>query len=261
MMPELIPSVLHAQPAISVLAQRRERKGRQLSMDAMSAAMAHEFRQPLTAIVTSADTAVRWLDRTPPDVAKAHDALKRIAKAACRAERIIQTVRAMFSNAGHGGDAQRRTPVDANELIRESIAILRSELEPARIIIQLDLAKDLPLISADSGQLQQVLLNLITNATDAMRGVADRTRVLKVTSRAVEPGAVAVSVEDTGAGIDPSAIDRIFDAFFSTKSNGMGLGLAICRSIVESHGGAVTVAANVPHGSIFRIDLPSVIDA
>jgi signal transduction histidine kinase len=248
---------LHAQLAVSVLAQRREREGRRLSMDAMSAAMAHEVRQPLGAIVTSVDSAMRWLDKTPPNVGKAHDSLKRIANEARRAERIIQSVRSMFSNVGHGGDAQPRAPVDTNELIRESIAMLRGELEAAKIISQLELAKELPPVSADSGQLQQVLLNLITNATEAMHGVTDRARVLKLTSKAIESNVVAVSVEDTGTGIDPRAVDCIFEAFFTTKSNGMGLGLAICQSIVESHGGTVTAEANVPHGSILRINLPS----
>ena len=248
---------LHAQLAISVLAQRREREGRRLSMDAMSAAIAHEFRQPLSAIATSADAAVRWLGRTPPNVGEAHDSLKRIANDAHRAARVIQSVREMFSNVGHGGDGQPRTPVDTNELIRESVAILRGELEAARIIAQLELAKELPLVSADSGQLQQVLLNLITNAADAMRGITDRARVLKLTSRALESNAVAVSIEDTGTGIPPGDIDRIFQPFFTTKSNGMGLGLAICQSIVESHGGTMSVGVNAPHGSIFRINLPS----
>ena len=250
-------AVLHARLAISVLAQRREREGRRLSMDAMSAAMAHEFRQPLSAIVTSADAAVRWLGRTPPAVGEAHDSLKRIANDAHRAVRVIQSVREMFGNVGHGGDGQPRAPVDTNELIRESVAILRGELEAAKIIAQLELARELPRVSADSGQLQQVLLNLIANAADAMRGITDRARVLKLTSRALESNAVAVSIEDTGTGIDPGHIDRIFQAFFTTKSNGMGLGLAICQSIVESHGGTVTAGANVPHGSVFRINLPS----
>jgi C4-dicarboxylate-specific signal transduction histidine kinase len=223
----------------------------------MSAALAHEFKQPLSAIATSADAAVRWLGRTPPGVGEAHDSLKRITNDAHRAARIIQSVREMFSNVGQGRDGQRRTPVDTNELIRESIAILRGELDAAKIIAQLELAKEVPLVSADSGQLQQVLLNLITNAADAMRGITDRARVLKLTSRALESNAVAVSIEDTGPGVDPGHIDRIFQAFFTTKPNGMGLGLAICQSIVESHGGTMTVGANMPHGSVFRINLPS----
>ena len=248
--------MLHAQLARSVLAQRREREGRRLSLDAMSAAIAHEFKQPLSAIVANANAAVRWLDRTPPDVGEAHDSLRDIMTNAHRAETIIQSVRAVFRNLEQGG-AQPRTPVDTNELIRESMAILSGELEAAKIVAQLELAKELPLVSADSGQLQQVILNLITNAADAMRAVTDRARVLKVTSTAVESNAIAVCIEDTGTGIDPKDIDRIFDAFFTTKSNGMGLGLAICQSIVESHGGRVTVRANAPHGSVFRITLPT----
>jgi signal transduction histidine kinase len=235
--------------------QRRAREGRRISMDAMSATIAHEVRQPLSSIVNDANAAVRWLNRTPPNVGEAQDGLKWIVNNAYRAESIIQSVRAIFSNLGQGGSAQPRTPVDTNELIRESIAILRGELEAAKIIAQLELANELPLVSADSGQLQQVILNLITNAADAMRAITDRARVLKVTSTAIESDAIAVSIEDTGTGIDPKDIDRIFDAFFTTKSNGMGLGLAVCQSIVESHGGTVTVRANAPHGSVFRITL------
>jgi signal transduction histidine kinase len=247
-------AVLHAQLAISVLAQRQEREGRRISMDAMSAAIAHEVRQPLSSIVNDANAAVRWLNRTPPNVGEAQDAVKVIVNHAYRAESIIQSVRAIFSNLG---SAQPRTPVDTNELIRESIAVLRGELEAAKIVAQLELANELPLVSADSGQLQQVILNLITNAADAMRAITDRVRVLKVTSTAIESKAIAVSIEDTGTGIDPKDIDRIFDAFFTTKSNGMGLGLAICQSIVQSHGGTLTARTNAPHGSVFRVILPS----
>jgi len=248
---------LHAQLAISVLAQRREREGRRLSMEVMSGAIAHEFKQPLSAITTSADAALRWLGRTPPAVGEAQDSLKRIAKDARRAASSIQSVRAVFSNVKQGGGVQPRTPVDTNELVRESIAILRGELEAAKIIVRLELAKERTLISVDSGQLQQVLLNLITNAADAMRATTDRARVLKVTSRTVDSNFVCVSVEDTGTGIDPKDIDRVVEPFFTTKPNGMGLGLAICRSIVESYEGTVTVGPNAPHGSVFRINLPS----
>jgi len=224
-------------------------------MDAMSAAIAHEVGQPLGAIVADADAAVRWLNRTPPNVNEAHDSLTGIVKNAYRAEDIIQSVRAIFSTLGDGGTTPR-TQVDMNELVRESIDILRGELEATKLVVQVELAKELPLISADSLQLQQVIMNLITNAADAMRAVTNRARVLRITSTALEPDAIAISIEDTGTGIDPKTIDRIFDAFFSTKSNGMGLGLAICQSIVESHGGTVTVRANVPCGSVFRIILP-----
>ena len=248
---------LHAHLAISVLAQRREREGRRLSMEVMSGALAHEFKQPLSAIITGTDAALRWLDRTPPEVEEAQDSLRRIAKDAGRAASIIQSVRAIFSSVRHGRGAQPGTPVDTNELIRESIAILHGELEATKIVVRLELAKELTLIVADSGQLQQVFLNLITNAADAMRATTDRARVLKVTSRTVESRSVCVSIEDTGTGIDPRDINHLLEPFFTTKSHGMGLGLAICRSIVESYGGTVSVGPNAPHGSIFRINLPS----
>ena len=226
--------MLHAQLAISVLAQRQEREGRQISMDAMSATIAHEFKQPLAAIVMDARAAVRWLDRTPPNVGEAQEALTRIVKCADRADGIVLSVRAIYSNLGRMGSAQPRTLVDMNELIRESMAILRGKLEAAKIVSQLELADELPLVSADSGQLQQVMVNLITNAVDAMRAITDRRRVLKVTSTAGDLKAIAVSVEDTGTGIDPRNIDRVFEAFFTTKSNGVGIGardLPVHRSI------------------------------
>ena len=249
--------MLHAQLAISVLAQRQEREGRRISMEAMSATIAHEFKQPLAAIVTDARAAAHWLDRTPPNVGEAQDALNRIVKCADRADGIVLSVRAIYSNLGQGGSAQPRTPVDMNELICESIAILRGELEAAKIVAQLQLAKELPPVSADSGQLQQVMVNLITNAADAMRAITDRRRVLKVMSTAIASKAIVVSIEDTGTGIDPRDIDRVFEAFFTTKSHGVGLGLAICQSIVQSHGGTLTVQTNAPYGSVFRVILPS----
>ena len=149
---------------------------------------------PLSAITTSADAALRWLGRTPPEVGEAQNSLERIAKDARRAPSSIQSVRAVFSNVKQGGGVQPRTPVDTNELVRESIAILRGELEAAKIIVRLELAKERTLISVDSGQLQQVLLNLITNAADAMRATTDRARVLKVTSSVLETKSVAIRI-------------------------------------------------------------------
>jgi signal transduction histidine kinase len=152
---------------------------------------------------------------------------------------------------------QPATLLDTNELIKESIALLHTELEAAKITIQLELAERLSLISAHKGQLEQVLLNLITNAADAMRSINDRTRLLRVKSEAVGSGGVAISVQDNGPGIDPKNIDRIFDPFFSTKSDGMGLGLAICRSLIEAHGGTLSVSPSVSQGAAFHINLPA----
>ena len=157
----------------------------------------------------------------------------------------------MFAKSEHPG-----TPLDANELILETLAMANGELEVGRIVVDLELAERLPLIPAHKGQLQQVFLNIVTNAADSMRSIDDRARLLRVRSRPFDSNGVAVSVQDSGTGIDPQNMDRIFDAFFTTKTNGMGMGLAICRSIVEAHGGTLSVSAGVPHGSIFHVVLP-----
>jgi len=223
------------------------------TLAAMSAAIAHEIRQPLGAIVTNANAGLRWLGRSTPDLDEVHDTLTHIVADGHRASEVIQSVRAMFAKGDHAG-----APLDTNELIRQTIAIANNELEAARVVVELELAGQLPLISAHRGQLQQVILNIITNAVDAMHAIDDRARVLRVRSRPFDSSGVAVSVQDSGIGIDQKNIDHVFDAFFTTKTNGMGMGLAICRSIVEAHGGNMSVSSGVPHGSVFHIVLPGI---
>jgi signal transduction histidine kinase len=246
-------TMLHARLALSVLAQRREREGRLISMDAMSAAIAHEIRQPLGAMVANANAGLRWLTNTSPDIDRACDTFKDIAADGHRASAVMQSVRAMFGKGDQAG-----TLLDMNELIRETIALVRSESEAASIMIQLELDPKLPLLSAHRGQLQQVVLNLIANATDAVRAVTGRARMLRIESRLLQSNRLELSVKDSGIGIETKNIDRIFDPFFTTKSNGMGMGLAICKSIAEAHGGTLSASANAPHGSVFRLVLPSV---
>jgi signal transduction histidine kinase len=243
---------LYARLAVSVATQAREREARRLSMDAISAALAHEIKQPLGAIATNANAGLRWLTKNPPEVVEARQTFRDIASDSHRANEVIQSVRSMF-----GKEAQARTALDTNELVRETMAIVRGDLEAAGVTTELQLEGRLPMVSAHPGQLQQVILNLIANAADAMRPITERARVLAVRSEATKPAGIAVSVADSGTGIDPQDVDRIFEAFFTTKANGMGMGLAICRSIVESHGGTLSVAAGSPHGSVFRIVLPS----
>ena len=226
---------------------------RRSTLAAMSAAIAHEIRQPLGAIVTNANAALRWLDRPKPDFDEVREALKHIGSDGHRASEVIHSIRSMFSKGDHEG-----RPLDTNELIRETIAMASGELDAARITIELELSEPLPLITAHKGQLQQVVLNIVTNAADSMRNIEDRERLLRVRSRRFNSNGVAVSVEDSGIGIDEGTMDRIFDTFFTTKSNGMGMGLAICRSIVEAHGGNLSVSRGVPHGSIFHIVLPGI---
>jgi PAS domain S-box-containing protein len=218
---------------------------------AMSAAIAHEIKQPLGAIVTNATAGLRWLNRSEPDLAEARDALTRIAADGRRTNDVIQSIRAMFAKSEH-----TTRLLDTNEVIRESIALVSNELEAAKITVQLELAEPLSSISAHKGQLQQVILNLISNAADAMRSVENRVRLLRAKSEASGTTGVAISVHDNGTGIDLKNVDRIFDAFFTTKSNGMGMGLAICRSIIEAHGGTLSASPGVSQGSIFHIALP-----
>lgn len=246
-------TMLYARLALSVLAQRREREGRLMSMDAMTAAIAHEIRQPLGAILANAYAGERWLAKTPPAFDEARETFQDIAAAGQRASEVIQSIREMFKMADHEG-----TPLDANELIRETIALVHGELETSRISVQLDLDAQAPRVLGHRGQLQQVVLNLVANAADAMRSVTDRARVLQVTSVAFKPDGVAVCIADSGTGIEPKNVDRIFDAFFTTKPNGMGMGLAICRSIVDAHGGSLTVFPGARHGTVFRVVLPRV---
>jgi len=227
---------------------------RRSTLAAMSAAIAHEIRQPLGAIVTNANAGLRWLDRPAPDLDEVRDALRHIGSDGHRASEVIQSIRSMFAK----GDPHEGSPLDANELIRETIAMASGELDSARVTIELELADTLPLISAHKGQIQQVVLNIVTNAADSMRSIENRERLLRVRSRPFDSNGIAVSVQDSGTGIDPKNVERIFDAFFSTKSNGMGMGLAICRSIVEAHGGNLSVSPGVPHGSVFHIVLPGI---
>jgi signal transduction histidine kinase len=154
-------------------------------------------------------------------------------------------------------DEHAKVFLDVNEVIQEVVELLHGELNSRRVSVRTDLSRDLPLTSADRVQLQQVVLNLIMNAGEAMSAMPDGSRILKISSERGQPDEVVIAVEDSGPGIDPKNVDRIFDAFFTTKSQGMGMGLSICRSIVESHGGRLWASARRPHGSIFYVTLPS----
>jgi signal transduction histidine kinase len=242
---------IYARLALSVLAEHREREGRLMSMEAMSAAIEHEIRQPLGAIMANTNAGQRWLVRSPPELGEVREALNCIAADAQRSSEVIRSFRAMF-----GKRKQPETPIDANDLIRETVALMQRELDATRVTLQLDLAAELPRVPAHRAQMQQVMLNLVSNAVDAMRGITDREAVLRMTSRCSDSNGVELIVSDTGTGIDSSSAERIFDAFYTTKPNGMGMGLAICRSIVEAHGGTLSVSPEVPHGSAFRCSLP-----
>lgn len=223
---------------------------RRTTLAAMTAAIAHEMKQPLGAIVTNANAGLRWLDRSPPDLTEIRDALMHIAADGHRASDVIQSVRAVFTKGDQAG-----SPLDANELVRETIGILRPELEAAKIAVCLNLAPQLPLLHGHKIQLQQVVLNIVSNAADAMRTVTDRPKVLTVKSAPNDWGGVAIAIEDSGIGIEPEYAGRVFDPFFTTKAHGMGMGLAICRSIVEAHGGSLSMSPGSPHGSVLHVSL------
>jgi signal transduction histidine kinase len=233
----------------AVFAQRREREARLMTGDAVAATIAHEVKQPLSGMITNADAGLRWLDRATPDLDAAKNAFKRIVTDGHRAAAVIGSIRASFKKK-----VRNRTSLDVNDLIEETLALARDDLQRHRILVQAEPHAELPQVIGDRIQLQQVLLNLITNAIDAM-AAKEEPRVLRVKSDVHAGGGVKVSVADTGTGIDSHGVDRIFEPLFTTKSDGMGMGLSICRSIIEAHDGRIWVAPNKPQGTIFEFVL------
>jgi PAS domain S-box-containing protein len=226
------------------------RVARLTTVGAMAATIAHEINQPLAAIVANGNAGLRWLDRQGPNLKEARSAFERVVKDGHRAAQIVTSIRAMFKK-----DTGAKSPVAMNELVCDVVSTSLGELKSRQVSLSLQLLDNLPPVQADPVQLQQVLLNLLTNAIDSMASVADRPHTLTVRSENLE-NCILISVQDSGTGIPPEHAERLFDAFFTTKSNGIGLGLSICRSIVESHGGRVSVFPAHPHGSIFQVILP-----
>jgi signal transduction histidine kinase len=235
----------------AVLAQQREHEVRLMTGDAVSASIAHEIKQPLSAMTTNANAGLRWLDRAMPDLDEAKAALQRIMTNGDRASAVIENIRALFKR-----EVRARRSLDLNNLIREALALVRDDLQTHRIAVRVDCNDRCPRIAGNQVQLQQVLMNLLANAIDAM-ATEDGERVLSLRSEVHDSGSVMVSVEDTGKGVEPSATDRIFNPLFTTKAQGMGMGLAICRSIIEAHGGRLWVTANLPRGAIFHFMVPA----
>jgi signal transduction histidine kinase len=219
------------------------------TMGAMAASIAHEINQPLGAIVTNANAGLRWLANATPDLGKVKEVLNRVVRDGHLASDVIASVRAMIKK-----DAQPKTLLSVNGLIEEVVGHLQDKISSEQVSLQMELADGAPEILADRVQLEQVILNLTTNAVDAMRE-QDGPRLLRISSAIEEENTLVVTIADTGKGIDPQIADRIFDPFFTTKSSGMGLGLAICRSIIEAHGGRLWASPNVPRGTVFRFTL------
>jgi len=221
------------------------------TMGELTASVAHEVNQPIAAAVTNAKTCLRWLTRDQPDLEEARAAAMRIVNDGTRAAEIIKRIRLLFKKG-----ASERELVDVNEVIREMIVLLRGEATQNSIFVRTDLEADTPRVMADRVQLQQVLMNLMLNGIDAMKD-ADGARELVIKSQRSGNGSVLVCVSDTGLGLPPQQADQLFNAFFTTKPHGTGMGLSISRSIVESHGGRLWAASNSPRGASFSFTLPT----
>ena len=219
----------------------------------LSASIAHEIRQPLAAISVSGQAGLRWLQRKVPDLDEARNALEAVIKETRHADDVIKSVRAMFTR-----QSTARSPVDLNQLVRQVLALTARPINSINIVLDADLAEDVPpLVMADPVQLQQVILNLVMNAVEAMSQAEPGGRILQLwTEVDHSAGTVSVRVIDSGPRVDPEVVKKIFQPFFTTKSSGMGMGLSICKTIVEGHGGRLMASANNPHGMEFQIILP-----
>jgi C4-dicarboxylate-specific signal transduction histidine kinase len=244
----------HAEEAMRQAQAELTRVSRVTTMGELTASLAHEVNQPIAAAVTDASTCLRWLAREHPDVDEAREAASRAVKDATRAAEIISRVRLLFKKS-----TPQRELVDVNDVVREMIMLVRSEATRYNVSIRTYPAKDLSGVMADRVQLQQVLMNLMINGIEAMKNI-DGTRELVIKSRP-ENQQVLVSVSDTGVGLPPQQADQIFNAFFTTKLHGTGMGLRISRSIVESHGGRLWAENNSPRGANFYFTLSSKVEA
>jgi PAS domain S-box-containing protein len=217
----------------------------------LTASIAHEVNQPLAGVVANAEACLRWLDRDTPDLEEARQSVRWIMDDGNRASEVIRRVRALAKKT-----SIEKVALDLNEVIREVTVLVQRELISHAVSLRMEVAPTLPMILGDRVQLQQVIINLVMNGIEALQSVTDRPRELMIRSRQDETQRVLVSVTDCGAGISAEDADRLFDAFFTTKAGGMGMGLSICRSIIEAHGGRLWATANVPHGATFQFTLP-----
>ncbi len=221
------------------------------TLGALTASIAHEVNQPLSGVITNASTGLRMLEDDPPDVAGARETTRRVIRDANRASDVIAELRALFGKETAGTES-----VDLNEATRDVIALSRSELQRGGAAVRLELADDIPPVAGDRVQLQQVVLNLLLNAVEAMSGVADRPRQLVVSTERDADERVRLSVRDVGVGLDPGSVDRLFEAFYTTKSGGMGIGLSVSRSIIEGHHGRLWAVPNDGPGATFAFAIP-----
>lgn len=240
-----------AQTALHEIELELAHVNRVTTLGELTASIAHEVNQPIGAVVTNAGAALRWLTAQPPNLEEGREALRNIVKDAHRAGDVISRIRGLVKNA-----PSRVSMLDVNETIVEVLALTKGERLKNRVSLRTQLSIDLPPVSADRVQLQQVVLNLIINAIEAMGEVGEDGRNLAVGSSKYDLQSILITVRDSGPGLKVENSDRLFDPFFTTKPDGMGIGLSICRSIIEEHGGRIWAAPNVPHGATFHFTLP-----
>ena len=240
-----------AEEALNAARSELAHVARVMSLGALTASIAHEVNQPLSGIITNASTGLRMLAADPPNIEGARVTMQRTLRDGNRASEVIQRLRSLFT---HG--LRRVEPVDLNDAAREVLTLSSSELQRSRVVLMKDFDDGLPPVNGDRVQLQQVILNLVLNAADAMRGVEDRPRNLLVATAREATSQVRLSVRDSGVGVDPTSVEKLFDAFYTTKDYGMGIGLAVSRSIIESHAGRLWATANDGPGATFSFSIP-----
>jgi signal transduction histidine kinase len=252
-----------AQTTIALESTRRERQYRQMqselahanrvaTMGQLTASIVHEIKQPIAATHTYAAAALRFLDKSPPDVAEGREALTCIVNETARASDVVDRIGSLIKKA-----PPRKEVVDLNAAILEVTALTRTEAVKTGVTVDTQLAGELPRIQCDRVQLQQVMLNLIVNAIQSMSGVEDGNRELHISTASIEPEGVCVAVRDTGHGLRPESLPRLFEPFYTTKPDGMGMGLSICRSIIEAHGGQLWATGCEPRGALFQFTIPA----
>jgi len=244
-------TLLYGRLARSHMMLERERDNKLLNLDAITAAISHEIKQPLTAIAANGGAALAFLGQAPPDLQEARASLNDVVEDSHRVSGALEGIRALVQKAD-----QEQGPVDVNEIVLEVLQSMRCELLDHGVTGRPELTAQVPLIRGNRHQLQQVLFNLIHNSVEAMDATTDHSRLLEVRTEMRGRDAIAIAVQDSGPGIDPQRLGDIFDAFVTTKAHGMGLGLSICRTIIERHSGRLTAASDGKNGAAFEIVLP-----
>ena len=229
------------------------RARRLITLAELSASIAHEINQPLAAVISNGAAAQNWLRRSPPALCKATESIRAVVTAAERAAEIVMRIRSLITKA-----IPRQASIEVNELVCEVLTLANADLAKRQIVTECRLALALPPVIGDRVQLQEMLLNVVNNASDAMAEVTDRKRELIMETGMHGDGAISVAVSDSGRGLCETDPSRIFQAFYSTKQGGMGIGLSVCRTIVEQHGGSIRAMTRQPHGMTLKIDLPAV---